>query len=285
MHGAAALLILAMASPGSLGELAMKYTRAAVAHGPRPPGSPAIRKLQAYILSELKPLGGEIIQDDFTARTPAGPIAMKNIIVRFRGTSGRAAVAITGHYDTKVMPGTHFVGANDGGASTGLLLALARAVSARKYANDVYIVWFDGEEAIAEWSSTDGLYGSRHLAQRWSGDGTLRTLKALINVDMIGDRDLGIQRDVNSSPALQRLIWQVAREKGHGRHFLNDEVFMEDDHAPFVKAGVNAIDLIDFDYGPGNSWWHTPEDTLDKLSPASLNAVGEVLLAVLERLN
>ncbi len=285
MHGAAALLILALAAPGSLGDAAMKHTAAAVALGPRPPGSPAIRKLQQYILTDLKPLGGEIIEDAFTARTPAGPIPMKNIIVRFRGSSGRASIAVTGHYDTKLMPGRPFTGANDGGASAGLLLALAHAVSSRRHADDIYLVWFDGEESIAQWSDTDGLYGSRHLAQRWSADGTLARMKALINVDMIGDRDLGIQRDMNSSPSLQRLVWQVARQQGYGRYFLEDQVFIEDDHTPFVNAGVNALDLIDFNYGPDNSWWHTPEDTMDKLSAASLDAVGQVLMAVLARLD
>jgi len=295
MYGTAALLILALASAhpidagyapaksAGIGEAAMRHTRAAVAFGPRTPGSPAMRKFQAYILEQLRPLGGEITEDAFTADTPAGRLPMKNIIVRFRGVPGREAVAITGHYDTKIMPG-RFDGANDGAASAGLLLALAREVAYRKRANDVYLVWFDGEEAVAQWSETDGLYGSRHLARRWDGDGTLRRLKALINVDMIGDRDLDITRDGNSSGPLQDLVWRVAREMGYGRHFLDAELYMDDDHVPFASRGVNVLDLIDFNYGPGNSWWHSPEDTLDKLSAASLDVVGKVLLTVLYRL-
>jgi Zn-dependent M28 family amino/carboxypeptidase len=284
MYGAAAFLMLSLAAPGSLGQVAMKHTRAAVAFGPRPSGSLAIQKLRAYILAQINPLGGEVIEDGFTASTPAGAVKMKNIVLRFRGTSGRA-VAITGHYDTKVMPGVPFVGANDGGSSAGLLLALAQEIARRKHVNDVYLVWFDGEEAVAQWSSTDGVYGSRHLARLWASDGTLARMKALINVDMIGDRNLGIARDGNSSPRLQRLVWETARELGHGRYFLDEELYIEDDHVPFVRAGVEALDLIDFEYGPGNSWWHTPADTLDKLSPASLQAVGEVLLEVLKRLD
>ncbi|HWR53548.1 MAG TPA: M28 family peptidase [Bryobacteraceae bacterium] len=286
MYGTAAFLTLAlMASPGSFdGQAALRHTRAAVALGPRPSGSAAIRKLQAYILARLKPLGCEIIEDDFIASTPAGPVPMKNIIAKFAGTSGRA-VAITGHYDTKVMPGTYFVGANDGGSSTGLLLELARAVSTRKYRNDVYLVWFDGEESVAQWSATDGTYGSRHLAAKWASNGTLSRLKALINVDMIGDRDLGIQRDMNSSQTLLRLVWQVARDLGYSRHFLNDATAIEDDHVPFLVRGVNAVDLIDFEYGPGNAWWHTDQDTIDKLSPASLQVVGQVLLELTVRLD
>lgn len=296
MYGTAAFLILALASAHSLtlgdapardagvGDAAMQYTRAAVAFGPRTPGSPAMREFQAYILEQLRPLGGEIIEDDFTAETPIGRLPMKNIVVRFRGVPGREAVAITGHYDTKLMPGRRFDGANDGSASAGLLLALAREAASRKRVNDVYFVWFDGEEAVAQWSETDGLYGSRHLARRWDADGTLRRLKALINIDMIGDRDLGITREGNSSKWLERLVWQVAREMGYGRHFVDAELYMDDDHVPFANRGVNALDLIDFDYGPGNSWWHSPEDTLDKVSAASLDVVGRVLLRVLYRL-
>lgn len=283
MHGAAAFLILALASAHPLGDLAMKHTRAAVALGPRTPGSPAMRKFQAYILAQLKPLGGEVIEDSFTAATPAGAIPMKNIIVRFRGTPGRQAVAITGHYDTKIMP-FRFDGANDGAASAGLLLALAQQMAHRKRTNDLYFVWFDGEEAVSHWSATDGLYGSRHLARRWAADGTLRRLKALINVDMIGDGDLGIVREGYSSSSLQRLVWQTARELGYGRHFLDGEMYIEDDHVPFADAGVNALDLIDFSYGPDNSWWHTSQDTLDKLSPRSLDMVGDILVRVLDRL-
>jgi Zn-dependent M28 family amino/carboxypeptidase len=286
MYGTAAFLTLAlMAAPGAFdGRAALEHTRAAVAIGPRPSGSAAIRKLQAYIVARLKPLGCQIVEDAFVAQTPAGPVQMKNIIARFPGTSGRA-VAITGHYDTKVMPGAYFVGANDGGSSTGLLLELARAVSTRKYGNDIYLVWFDGEEAVAQWSATDGVYGSRHLAAKWASDGTLSRLKALVNVDMVGDRDLGIQRDMNSSQGLLRIVWQIARELGVGRHFLNDAVAIEDDHVPFAVRGVNALDLIDFEYGPGNAWWHTDRDTMDKLSAASLEVVGKVLLELMVRLD
>jgi glutaminyl-peptide cyclotransferase len=265
------------------GAQALEYTRRVVAFGPRPPGSAAIVKLRNYIIGELKLRGCEVLTDDFTAQTPLGPLAMRNIIARFPGKSGKA-VAFSGHYDTKHMPGISFVGANDGGASTGFLLEMARVLAARPRTDDVYLIWFDGEEAIGPWSATDGVHGSRHLARKWGADGTLAKLKALINVDMIGDRDLGILYELNSTAWLRELVWETAERLGYGKYFLKTPAAIEDDHVPFLRAGVSALDLIDFDYGPGNSHWHTPADTVDKLSARSLEVVGRVLLAVLPAL-
>ena len=266
------------------GAQALEFTRAAVAFGPRPSGSPSIRKLQAYILAQLKLCHCEVIQDDFTAETPLGQTPMKNIIARFPGTAG-TAVVVTGHYDTKSMPGRHFVGANDGGSSTGLLLEMARALQGNTHANDVYLVWLDGEEAVAQWTDTDSLYGSRHLAARWGSERILDRIKLLINVDMIGDKDLGILREEESSQNLRILVWDTAKQLGFGRHFLSESTSIADDHLPFLRRGVNALDLIDFDYGPGNSYWHTEKDTMDKLSADSLSVVGKVLLKVLEAMD
>lgn len=265
------------------GASALEFTRQAVSFGPRPSGSEAIQKLQACILGQLKLRGAQVIKDSFTAQTPRGPIPMLNIIGRFPGTSGRAVV-LTGHYDTKFMPGMRFVGANDGGASSGFLLEMARVLSGRPRRDDVYLVWFDGEEAIGQWSDTDGVYGSRHLARKWASEGALARIKALINVDMIGDQQLGLLQELNSSASLRRLVWQVAGELGLGRYFLSHRSAIEDDHLPFLRLGVTALDLIDFDYGPGHSYWHTEQDTMDKLSAESLQVVGAVLLEVLRRL-
>lgn len=266
------------------GEQALAFTRKATSLGARPPGSPAIRKLQGYILAQLKLRGCEAAPDDFTASTPLGAVAMRNIIARFPGKSGRAVV-FTGHYDTKTMPGTNFVGANDGGSSAGFLLEMARTLKGRAHKDDVYLVWFDGEEAFAQWTERDSLYGSRHLAERWAADGTLSRIKALINVDMVGDKNLGILQDQNSSPRLRKLIWQTASRLGYAQYFLNSGSAVEDDHIPFIKRGVEAADVIDLEYGPPEqTYWHTDKDTMDKLSAHSLEVVGKVLTAVLGEL-
>ena len=262
---------------------ALEYTRKAVAFGPRPPGSEANRKLQSYIEAQLKPLHCQISFDAFTAQTPAGSIPMRNIIAKFPGSSGRA-IAITGHFDTKPMPGRVFAGANDGGSSTGFLLELAQVVNSTPHPDDIYLVFFDGEEAFGEWSDTNGTFGSRHLAETWAREGMLGRIQALINVDMIGDKDLGILQETMSSAPLRRLVWQTATDLGYGKYFLNFAQATEDDHLPFLRKGVNALDLIDFDFGPNNEYWHTEKDTMDKLSAHSFEVVGNVLAAVLRKL-
>jgi glutaminyl-peptide cyclotransferase len=267
------------------GASALNYTRQAVAFGPRPPGSEANRKLQAYILSQVKLDGCEVMEDAFVAKTPKGDIAMKNIIAKFPGKSGKA-IAVTGHFDTKTFPGRKFVGANDGGSSTGLLLELAHAMAHQPRIDDVYLVWFDGEEAIREeWQGADNLYGSRHLADRWRKDGTLAKIRALINVDMIGDKALDIKPEGNYDPRLQQLMWSTAADLGYQAYFLNQRMAPEeDDHIPFKVLGVPVLDIIDFNYGPDNQYWHTDQDTMDKLSAQSLEIVGTVVLEAIHRL-
>lgn len=261
------------------GAHALELTRTIVAFGPRPPGSPAIKKLQAWLLAQLKPLKCEVIQDDFTAQTPKGPIAMKNIIARFKGVSGRSVV-FTGHYDTKFFANDKFVGADDGGSSAAFLLEMANALSGQSRKDDVYLVWFDGEEAFVNWTETDSLYGSRHLAQKWANDGSISRIRALINVDMIGDKNLDIMQEQNSSAGLRRLVWETAEKLGYGKYFLATGGPTEDDHIPFLRVGVNALDIIDFD----KDYWHTPQDTIDKLGAHSFEVVGAVLLQVLKQL-
>jgi glutaminyl-peptide cyclotransferase len=265
------------------GTAAFAYTRQAVAFGERASGSENLKKTREWIVSQLKPLGGELKLDAFNGQTPAGPIPMVNIILKFAGTSGKA-IAITGHYDTKKIPMVNFVGANDGGSSTGFLIELARVLAQSKPLDDLYIVFFDGEEAVGNWTDTDSRYGSRHLANQWLSDGSLARLRALINVDMIGDRNLDLADDENSSESLRAQMRQIAAKQGDSAALRKDAGAIDDDHKPFADVGVNVIDIIDLNYGPSNSYWHTAQDTMDKLSARSFQVVGDIVLGLIREL-
>ena len=255
----------------------MEYTREVVAFGPRPIGSAAHKKLEAYLRAHLK--DDHLEEDTFTADTPAGKFEMTNFIAKFPGNKD-GIVVIGGHYDTVYSLKT-FVGANDGGSSTGLPLELANVLRAHKEGRPtVWLVWFDGEEAVKDWSDTDSLYGSRHLAQKWQQEGILPKIKAFLLLDMIGDKDLDIQRETNSTSWLEDMVGQAAMQLGYSSHFFAQEMAIEDDHLPFVRLGVPSADIIDLDYGPNDSWHHTNQDTMDKLSPKSLEIAGNTALQV-----
>jgi Zn-dependent M28 family amino/carboxypeptidase len=261
---------------------AMQYVREVAAFGPRAIGSPAHKKLEAYLTAHLK--GIPVEHDDFIASTPGGDFPIHNIIAKFAGTK-TGVVVIATHYDT-LMSVKNFVGANDGGSGTGLLLELANHLRTMKRTGySVWLVWLDGEEAVRKWSETDSLYGSRHLAEKWQKDGTSKQMKAFLLADMIGDADLNIDRDQNSTPWLEDLVYQAASRLGYQSHFFARSLAVDDDHIPFAKAGVAVADLIDFDYGYNNVFWHTPQDTLDKLNPKSLEITGNVLLETVSLLD
>ena len=287
MRGREALLTLAaavaLAGADFSGASALEFTGRVVAFGERYPGSPGHRKVQEFIRREAGRTGGSLEEDSFTASTPRGKVRMTNFVLCFPGSS-EEFVVLSGHYDTKRIAGVRFVGANDGGSSTGFLLEMGRALAERERKLTVCLVWFDGEEAFGAWSATDGLYGSRHLARKWRREGQLERIRALINVDMIGDRDLGILREGYSVASLMRLIRTAAAELGYGRYFFDERGFVEDDHVPFLRLGVRAANLIDFEFGEGNRYWHTAEDTLDKLDARSFQIVGEVVLRAIEKL-
>ncbi len=275
------LICLAAQARDFSGARALEYTRHATSFGPRPPDSAAIKKLQTYILSQLKLSGCQVSEDRFNGQTPNGPVPMRNLLCRFPGKSGKAIV-YSGHYDTKTVP--QFVGANDGGSSTGFLLEMAAALAGAPRKDDVYLIFFDGEEAYGEWSDTNSLYGSRHLAEKWAADGTLTKVKALVNVDMIGDKDLSLVYNSGSAASLQKTVWDAAARLGYSQYFSTGGGVTGDDHVPFIQHGVKALDLIDFDYGANNQYWHTAADTMDKLSALSLHVVGTVLQKVLPEL-
>jgi len=263
----------------------MEHVRAQVALGPRPPGSPELQRCREYIAAQMKSFGYEIEEDVFTADTPYGPIEMKNLIARKNtGKEGKGIIALASHYDTKLMEGKNFVGANDAGSSTGLLIELGRVLAAADGTYDYRFLFFDGEEAFIEWSAFDSTYGSRHLARKWKEDGTALKIRALILLDMIGDKDLGIQYETNSTKALMDMVWETAKNEGLESILLQHRWAIEDDHIPFLGIGIPSVDIIDLDYGPGHSYWHTAEDTPDKISAESLEKTGRLVLALLSRL-
>ena len=247
--------------------------------GPRPAGSAALARARQYIVDELRRAGLQVRLASFEARTPDGPIAMANVIAVLPGRRSDV-IMLGGHYDTKLFTDFRFVGANDGGSSAGLLLELARRLAGRRHEFTYWIVFFDGEEARRDWSATDGIYGSRQLAAELRRSGELRRLRSVIVVDMIGDANLDIRRESYSTPWLTDLVWASARRLGYGASFRSDAVGVEDDHVPFLRAQVPAVDVIDIDYPP----WHTAGDTLEQISPKSLGIVGEVILDTLPAL-
>lgn len=267
------------------GERALRYTADVVAFGPRVSGSDAIEQTRQYIERTVQGFGYTVTRDEFTATTPLGPVQMANLIVVVPAADGAPAspsIVLAGHYDTKQFDQFEFVGANDAGSSTGILLEFGRVLSENKLTLPVWLVFFDGEEAFVEWNATDGRYGSKYMAQRMQAAGELDQIGAMILLDMIGDADLSFPKDGNSTGWLNDIVWQTAASIGHGDVF-NDGFphFMEDDHLPFTERGVAAIDLIDFNYGPANRNWHSPLDTMDKLGPVGFQAVGETVLAAL----
>jgi glutaminyl-peptide cyclotransferase len=264
------------------GAKALDYTRQFVAIGPRWIGSPGHARAEAFLRRQFQ--HDQLEEDTFTANTPIGPVAMRNFIARFPGKKDGVIVLAT-HYETNYPLRTiNFVGANDGASTTGLLLTIAdqlRAEIARNKQLDGYSVWlvfFDGEEAFQTWSASDSTYGSRHLAAKWGRDGTLPKIKAFMLADMIGDKDLDIQRETRSTGWLVELVRQGAHKYGYDRYFFQTEEPVDDDHLPFVQRDVPSIDVIDLDYGPNNAYHHTAQDTMDKISARSLTIDGDVFL-------
>jgi glutaminyl-peptide cyclotransferase len=266
------------------GANAYEYARQFVAIGPRWPTSPGHEKAEAYLRNQLK--HDQVEEDAFTANTPIGPVNMRNFIVRFPGKKDGVIVLST-HYETNYyLRNINFVGANDGAATTGLLLAIADELRGKKLEGDsVWLVFFDGEEAIEKWSASDSTYGSRHLAAKWGRDQTLNRIKAFILADMIGDKNLDIQRETRSTDWLVALVRQAAKKFGYQRYFFQSEEPVEDDHMAFVERGVPSIDVIDLDYGPNNSYHHTAQDTLDKVGARSLTIDGDVFMETIRLIN
>jgi glutaminyl-peptide cyclotransferase len=272
------------------GQRAYDYTAKLVIFGPRASGSDAIKKMQDYVLGEMKTTGCEVTEDDFHAQTPVGVLTMRNIVAKTPG-EGKGIILFLSHYDTVRVP--DFVGAEDGGSSSGLLMELAHDICGHKYPLSVWMAFVDGEEAQGEWANgasvqwtgTNETYGSRELAAKLDLDGKLNDVKAVMLVDMVGEKGLRLRREDNSTPWLADLVWSTADKLGYRDVFLQDKVgAISDDHLPFLAKHVPSVDIIDLNDYMDEGYWHTAQDTMDKISAKNLAIVGHVMLASVDAL-
>ena len=282
-------MLVACTRPGSAdkklwdevsGDKAFAHVRQLVDFGPRPPGSEALEKSRAYIEKRLHEYGWDVTRQSFTDETPRGKMVFVNLIAHFHPTKDASKTApvflLCSHYDTKIFDNIRFVGANDGGSSTGLLIEVARVLAQRPaLAAKIELVFFDGEEAVEEFTDRDGLYGSRYFAAELRKTNTAHQFRGGILFDMVGDKSLDVTLPMDSPPDLARGIFasaDVLKCRDHFTYF--DHGSITDDHTPLNESGIPTIDLIDFDFPA----WHTAGDTLDKISPESLRTVGRVAI-------
>jgi glutaminyl-peptide cyclotransferase len=265
---------------GFEGARAYDHVRQLVAIGPRVAGTTGAERARDYIAKQIQSFGLEVQPQAFEASTPLGPAKMVNLRVRLPAQPAASTgprLIVAGHYDTKRFTEFAFVGANDGGSSAAVLIELARVLAARTARPfDIELLFLDGEEAVVEWRDTDNTYGSRYYVDAARKEGTLGGIAALVLVDMVGDRDLRLKRESNSTAWVTDAIWSAAKRLGR-REFVDDFIALEDDHLRFLEAGVPAADIIDFEFPQ----WHTARDTLDVVSAESLQVVGDVVLEAL----
>jgi Zn-dependent M28 family amino/carboxypeptidase len=290
-------MVVAPAAPVSLhdafnAQQAYAYTAQVAGFGERWPGSPGHKKTVDLIHQVLQKDGAEIDADDFAAATPRGLVPVHNIIGKFGVTADpkQPIFILAGHYDTLFKPG--FIGANDGASSTAILLAFADALAHQKTRMQIWLVWTDLEEAVKDFTDTDGLYGSKHLAQKLKANGTTNRIKGFFLLDMIGDKDLAIARETQSTRWLQDFIAQAAKQLGYTQYFFQHDTGITDDHVSFLNVGVPSVDVLDAEYGrmgPGfdsmGEFHHSNTDTMDKVSRTSLEIVGRTILLTVELLD
>jgi glutaminyl-peptide cyclotransferase len=255
------------------GARAYKHVEQLVAIGPHSAGSEGIQRAQEYIIGQLKSFGCPVEEENFHApSTPVGDVAMKNIVVKIPSANPNIII-FSSHYDTKRI--ANFVGADDAGSSTGVLLELARLLCARKNAETIWLAFFDGEEAFnPNWADPDNTYGSRELAASLALSGDARRVKAMLLVDMVGPTNPVFKREINSTPWLTEILWSTAARLGYGKVFVNDLADVSDDHISFLKRNIPSADIIDLEV----PYWHTTQDTLDKVDPRTLAITGHVLI-------
>ncbi len=269
------------------GPRALEEARYFVDMGLRDAGTPGALKAAQHLLARLTAFGLDARIDEFTESSPRGDVAFRNVLARKPGKLP-GLVVLASHYDTKSGLPEGFEGANDSASSCGALLELARVVAeGPALPFEVQFAFFDGEECMKRYGPNDGFHGSRRLAALLVDAGRAKEVRAFILLDMIGDKDLTVTIPRNSTPALVSLIFEAAKEEGARSKFSLFAHEIGDDHDAFYDRGMPAIDLIDFNYGsaPGlNDYWHTAQDTFDKISAESLETIGRIVLRVLNRL-
>jgi glutaminyl-peptide cyclotransferase len=301
-RGAAALILLSFllgcdttaAGPGESLAASFDAKRAwlllerMVAIGPRPAGTAKGKEQRDLIAAELASYGLTPVREPFEAKTPIGILAMENVYADIEGEARGGApppiVVLCSHFDTKRMDFA-FLGANDGGSSTAVLLELARVLAKERGKVTWRLLFLDGEEAIRpQWVDPDNCYGSRHHVAELQRTGLLARVKACVLLDLVGDADLALMAELNSDHELLNLVFGAARAHGYAKEVSGSRQQVSDDHLRFREAGIPSIDLIDFEYGPGNRYWHSPDDTLAHCSAASLEATGKIVLHALPAL-
>lgn len=253
-------------------------------HTPRDAGTVRGSVAAHFILDAANSTGIDARLDRFTAKTPRGTRTLVNVEGVYRSDPDAPWIVLVSHYDTK--PGVDCPGANDGASTTGLLVAIANALYDRRPGGyNVLLVWTDGEECESSYAGEDGLHGSRRAAARLAEREL--DVRAVVCLDMLGDRDLNVTIPRNATAHLRKAVLRQAKAVGLADAVKAGGEAVWDDHVPFLDAGFPAVDIIDFDYGgdPGeNLWWHTPEDTMDKISEESLLAAGRLVASLLESL-
>lgn len=271
---------------------AYAYTALVAGFGERWPGSPGHKKTEDLIRSVVQKDGGTIETDNFTATTPRGPIAVHNLIGKFNVSNDpkQPIFILAGHYDTLFQPG--FIGANDGASSTAILLSFADALAHQKTKMQIWLLWTDLEEAVKDFNDNDGLYGSKHLAQKLKSNGTVPRIRGFFLLDMIGDKNLGVDKETQSSQELQDVIAKAAGQLGYSKYFFQYEMGITDDHKSFLDVGVPAVDVVDAEFGRMGpqfdgmgEFHHANTDTMDKVSAQSLEIVGRTILLTIEMID
>lgn len=251
-------------------------------HTPRDSGTTRSMLASNFLLDAASAAGADVRRDMFIAKTPKGERRFTNLVASFKRNPDAPWVVLVSHYDTKT--GVDCPGANDGASTSGLLVALAGVLYNHRTQNDnVMLIWTDGEECMNAYVEDDGLWGSRHAAKSLKESGV--KVKAVICLDMLGDKDLHVSIPKNSSPALSKIALAAAKKAGVADKVSRVDLLVKDDHVPFLEAGFKSIDLIDFEYGsaPGlNDYWHTAKDTVDKISEESLFTAGKLVAGMLD---